>query len=35
MMQYQGYTGKVEFDDEAEIFHTVRFTSLQRSRDRA
>ena len=21
MMQYKGYTGKVEFDDEAEIFH--------------
>lgn len=63
MMQYKGYTGKVEFDDEAEIFHgeviglrdvitfqgktlanswsafhpicTVRFTSLQKCRDRA
>ncbi|PIV00167.1 MAG: toxin-antitoxin system HicB family antitoxin [Syntrophobacterales bacterium CG03_land_8_20_14_0_80_58_14] len=21
MMQYKGYTGKVEFDDEADIFH--------------
>lgn len=21
MMQHKGYTGKVEFDDEAEIFH--------------
>lgn len=21
MLQYKGYTGKVEFDDEAEIFH--------------
>ena len=21
MMQYKGYMGKVEFDDEAEIFH--------------
>lgn len=21
MMQYKGYTGRVEFDDEADIFH--------------